>query len=311
MSEAHDPDPYDSDRHGAGRDPERRDPERDDLERHDLEHDDPERHGPDRHPRDLPSPAEGGCGDAALYLLGLLDERHSRMFAEHARSCALCSDDLAALAPAVEHLPTAVRQVPAPAHAKRRVMAVVRGEAAQQASGSSTSATRQTSRASAGATRQASRFSWRARGAARGRFALRPALALAGTAMLAAGVAIGALSTPFGGGAPAGRPAARVVSADVTLAGARAALHQSGGHTWLTVADMPEPPSGHVYEVWLQRPGHAEPQPTDSLFAPTSSGTATAAVPDSGGASEVLVTQEPAGGTQVPTTSPVIVAHLS
>jgi hypothetical protein len=275
----------------------------------------------DSEARDSPSPG-GCCGDAALYLLGLLEEQHSAAFLEHARSCALCSDDLAALAPAVEHLPTAVRQVPAPAHAKRRVMAVVRSEAAQQVSGSSTSAaqqappasanaTRQTSRTSAGATRQASRFSWRARGAPRGRFALRPALALAGTAMLAAGVAIGALSTPFGGGAPAGGSAARVVSAYVTLAGARAALHQSGGHTWLTVADMPEPPSGHVYEVWLKRPGHADPQPTDSLFAPTSSGTATAAVPDSGGASEVLVTQEPAGGTQVPTTSPVIVAHLS
>ena len=130
--------------------------------------------------------------------------------------------------------------------------------------------------------------------------------------MLAAGVAIGALSTPFGGGStPAGGSSARVVSADVTLAGASAALHQGGGHTWLTVADMPEPSSGHVYEVWLKRPGHAEPQPTDSLFAPTSSGAATVAVPDSGGANEVLVTQEPAGGTQLPTAPPVIVAHLS
>jgi hypothetical protein len=288
MSDAHDSDPYDPNRQGSGHEP-----DRDDLDRHD-----PDRH--DRYPHDLPSPAEGGCGDAALYLLGLLDERHSRMFVEHARSCALCSDDLAALVPAVEHLPTTVRQVLAPAHAKRQVMAVVRSEAAQQASRSSSSATRQTSR-----------FSWRARGTVRGRFALRPALALAGTAMLAAGVAIGALSTPFGGGAPAGGSAARVVGADVTLAGASAALHQSGGHTWLTVADMPEPSSGHVYEVWLKRPGHAEPQPTDSLFAPTSSGTATAAVPDSGGVSEVLVTEEPAGGTRLPTAPAVIVAHLS
>ncbi len=268
-----------------------------DSDRHDSDRHDP-------HPRDSPSSGDGGCGDAALYLLGLLDERHSRMFAEHARSCALCSDDLAALAPAVGHLPTTVRQVPAPAHAKRQVMAVVRSGAAQQAARSSASANRQ-------ATRQTSRLRWRARDTARGRFALRPALALAGTAVLAAGVVVGALSTPFGGGTPAGGSSARVVSADVTLAGASAALHQSGGHTWLTVADMPEPSLGHVYEVWLKRPGHAEPQPTDSLFAPTSSGVATAAVPDSGGASEVLVTQEPAGGTQRPTAPAVIVAHLS
>jgi hypothetical protein len=240
---------------------------------------------------DSPSPAGSCCGDAALYLLGLLDEQHSKVFLEHARSCALCSDDLAALAPAVDTLPTTVPQVPAPAQAKRHVMAVVRSEAAQRAARSSS----------------------RPRGTTRGRLALsRPALALAGAGLMAAGVAIGGLSTPFGGGAArVGGSVGRVVSADVTLAGASAALHQSGGHTWLTVSDMPEPSSGQVYEVWVKLPGHAEPLPTSSLFAPTSSGAATVAVPDSGGASEVLVTQEPSGGSPSPTHPPVIVAHLS
>lgn len=252
----------------------------------------------DSRARDAPGPGEGCCGDAAVYLLGLLDERRSEMFIEHARSCALCSDDLAALAPAVDHISATVRQVPAPAHAKRQVMAVVRSEAAQRERSSSSQA-RGTAAAAASAKR-------------RGRFVLRPALAIAGTGLLAAGVAIGALSTPFGGeSTPAGGSSARVVSADVTLAGASAALHQDAGHTWLTVADMPEPSAGHVYEVWLKRPGHAEPQPTDSLFAPTSSGAATVAVPSSGGAEEVLVTQEPSGGTRLPTAPPVIVAHLS
>ena len=101
------------------------------------------------------------------------------------------------------------------------------------------------------------------------------------------------------------------MSADVTLAGASATLHQSGGHTWLTVSDMPAPSSGHVYEVWVKRPGHAVPQPTDSLFAPTSSGAATVDVPGGLGASVVMVTQEPAGGSPLPTTAPVIVARLS
>ncbi len=248
-----------------------------------------EAHDPDT--RDSPDPAGGGCGDAAVYLLGLLDEQHSRAFLDHARSCAVCSDDLAALAPAVDSLSATVAQVPAPTNVKRQVMAVVRSEATQQATRSSS----------------------RSRDTARGRFpALRPALAFAGTGLLVAGVAIGALSTPFGGGSsPVGGASARVVSADVTLAGTSAALHQSGGHTWLTVADMPEPSAGHVYEVWVKRPGHTVPQPTNSLFAPTSSGTATVAVPDSGGADEVLVTQEPSGGSQSPTDPPVIVAHLS
>jgi hypothetical protein len=238
---------------------------------------------------DSSSSAGGCCGDAALYLLGLLGEQQSRVFLEHARGCALCSDDLAALAPAVDALPTAVAQVSAPAHAKRSVMAVVRSEAAQQA-------TRSPSPSRAG----------------RRRMALRPALAFAGAGLLAAGVAIGGLSTPFGGGSTrVGGSAARAVSAEVTLPGAGATLHESGGHTWLTVSNMPEPSPGHVYEVWVKRSGQALPQPTTSLFAPTSSGAATVAVPDSGGASEVLVTQEPSGGSPLPTRSPVIVAHLS
>jgi hypothetical protein len=243
--------------------------------------------------RERPHPGEGGCGDAAIYLLGLLDEEHSGAFLEHSRSCALCSDDLAALSPAVDSLPASVPQVSAPAHAKRHLMAVVRSEAPQ--------AQRAPSRPVAqrwwtGLRRDPSR---------------RPMLALAGAGLLAAGIAVGSLSTPFGGGSAGRSPggSARVVSADVTLPGARAALHESGNLTWLTVAKMPEPASGHVYEVWLKRPGGA-PQPTDSLFAPTASGAATVNVPAAPRNGEVLVTQEPAGGSQQPTGPVLIVAHL-
>jgi hypothetical protein len=135
---------------------------------------------------------------------------------------------------------------------------------------------------------------------------------LAGAGLLAAGVAIGGLSTPFGGGsARVGGTAARLVSADVTLAGTSAELHQGSGHTWLTVSAMRAPTPGHVYEVWVKYPGHTLPQPTDSLFTPTASGASTVDVPGGLGASEVLVTQEPDGGSPLPTSPPVIVAHLS
>jgi hypothetical protein len=240
--------------------------------------------------RERPLPGEGGCGDAAIYLLGLLEEEHSRAFVEHARTCALCSDDLAALGPAVDSLPAAVPQVSAPTHAKRHVMAVVRSEATQARRASSR---RGVQRRWVGLRRLPSR---------------RSTLALAGVGLLAGGVAVGGLSTPFGGGSAGG--AARVVSADVALPGASAMLHESRGDTWLTVAKMPEPAAGHVYEVWLKRPGGA-PQPTDSLFAPTASGAATVNVPAARGAGEVLVTQEPAGGSRRPTGPVLIVAHLA
>lgn len=229
------------------------------------------------------------CGDAAVYLLGLLDEPHSGAFLAHARSCAVCSDELVALAPAVDSLPATVPQLSAPGHVKRHVMAAVRSEAGQAARSSS---------------RPHRVRGWTSR---RG-----PVLALVCAGLLAAGVAIGALSTPLGGGsARDGGVSARSVSADVTLAGASATLHQSGGHTWLTVSKLPEPAPGHVYEVWVKRPGATPPQPTDSLFAPTASGAATVDVPGTGGASEVLVTQEPAGGTLRPTGPAVILARLA
>jgi hypothetical protein len=231
------------------------------------------------------SPAcdEDCCGEAAVYLLGLLDERHSELFLEHARSCAVCSDDLAALAPAVERLPDSVPQLPAPPDARRRVMAIVRSEAGLAG------------RSSPRPVRASGRMFARR----------RPALALAAAGLLAAGVAIGGLTIPSGAGTT------RVVSADVAPAGARAVLHESGGHTWLTVSGMPSPATGHVYEVWVKRPDGAVPQPTDSLFTPTTSGAATVAVPNRPGVSEVLVTQEPAGGSRSPTSPAIIVARLA
>ncbi len=230
-----------------------------------------------------------------MYLLGLLDERQSAEFLAHASSCALCSDDLAALGPAVDSLPGTVAQLAAPERAKRQVMAVVRHEANQMAGSSvSSSARYREVRRSPGMRR------WGA------------ALALAGAGALAAGVALGGLSTPFGGGAtpaPHG-PGARVVSAAVALPGASATLHQSAGHTWLALSRMPEPASGHVYEVWVERPGSTVPRPTNSLFTPTNAGAATVEVP-LGSAGTVMVTQEPLGGSPRPTGRLLIVAHVA
>jgi hypothetical protein len=64
-----------------------------------------------------------------------------------------------------------------------------------------------------------------------------------------------------------------------------------------------------VYELWINRGGAA--QRTDALFTVTSRGAATVGVPGSvSGVKEVMVTSEPLGGSSVPTSAPVIVAHL-
>jgi hypothetical protein len=230
---------------------------------------------------------DGCCGDAALYLLGLLDEQHTRMLLEHAGHCSVCADELQALAPAADLLAGTVPQMRAPQAVKQQVMGHVRAQSTQ-----------------------ACRRSRRPR--LLGTLALsRPALALTAVCLLAAGVVIGGLSTPFTTTKTGPKEASREIAADVTLAGARATLHQAGGHTWLEISQMPGPASGHVYEVWVKYPGQRLPQPTNSLFTPTSDGTASVEVPSSSGASEVLVTQEPAGGSALPTSTPVITARLT
>jgi hypothetical protein len=249
-----------------------------------------------------PRPPDGRCGDAAIYLLGLLDEHQAKRFLAHAESCAICRDELGALRPAVDVLPATVPQLPAPEYVKRRVMSVVRSDARGEAQRSHARA------APDGRSRAHARSGVWSR-LLPGRARLRPALALVSAGLLVGGVAIGALSAA-GGGASGGGPA-RVVSADVTIAGASAALHESAGHDWLTAAGLPQPRAGRVYEVWVKHPG-GPPQPTSSLFSPTRSGEATAAVPSGlGKGSVVMVTQEPAGGSARPTDAPVIVAHLS
>jgi hypothetical protein len=251
----------------------------------------------------VPTPPDGGCGDAAIYLLGLLDKQQTKRFREHAETCAICRDELGALRPAVDVLPTTVPQLDAPVHVKRSVMAVVHAEARRQVHTSQAAAAARAEGSLAGASRFAGL--WDRLLPRQG--ARRPALALASVALLAGGVAIGALSSSGSGAGGA----TRVISADVTIAGARAALDEDGGHNVLTVAGLPQPRAGHVYEVWVKHRG-ALPQPTSSLFTPTDSGAATVAVPsDLGAATEVMVTQEPAGGSALPTTSPVIVARVS
>jgi hypothetical protein len=86
----------------------------------------------------------------------------------------------------------------------------------------------------------------------------------------------------------------------------RASLRRAGPHTELLVSQMPEPPVGEVYEVWLDRPS-AAPQPTDALFTVTSEGNGAVEVPGNlHGIHEVTVTSEPLGGSSSPTSEPVL-----
>lgn len=235
-------------------------------------------------------PGDHDCtGDAAAYVLGALEEYEVGPFLRHLDSCAICRDEVASLQVVADMLPAAVTPVAAPRALRRRVLATVYEEAELfRAAGATTARTARPPKRT---------WAWPA--------VPRPFQALAAAALVAAGIAVGTIALR---GAPA--TGDRVIPAHTLLASTTATLHLSAGRTVLDVANLPPAPQGRVYEVWLQRSG--EPQPTDALFTPTSDGRATVAVPGSlKGVNAVLVTDEPAGGSQKPTRAPVITASIS
>jgi hypothetical protein len=234
---------------------------------------------------DMPAPRDGICGDAGLYLLGMLDDRQTGDFLAHADGCTVCREELGALQPAIDVLGSRVPQLAAPVHVKRSVMSVARAEAPP--------------------TTRAPRASGRWHELVLRARARRMMLALAAACLLIVGVVIGAASFP-----QSTARSTHAVNARVTIVGASAVLHESGGHEWLTILGLPAPRRGHVYEVWLKA-GGGSPRPTSSLFSPTRAGAATVDVPPiAGKRREVMVTQEPGGGSAQPTSAPVIVARL-
>lgn len=228
------------------------------------------------------------CGDnAAPYVLGALDEHAHEEFRRHLESCAVCREEVAALEVVAGALPAAVEQHSAPAELKQRVMASIHEElrseqALERARGRSRSPRR-----------------------AAPAWLRRPAL-LAPGALAAAAIVLAVIALSSGG---ASSSRTRVFHAQAP-AGADVSLRVSDGRGQLEISGMPQTPPQRIYEVWIKRSGG--PQPTDALFTVTSQGDATVGVPGSlTGATVVMVTAEPLGGTKVPTSAPVIVAKLS
>jgi hypothetical protein len=127
--------------------------------------------------------------------------------------------------------------------------------------------------------------------------------------LLVVGVAIG------GGVALLGSEEPHTVRAQVTdpAAAPDAAADVEVGEDGATIVahGLPAPAGDRVYQVWLKRPGRA-PEPTSALFRPSRDGTATATVPgDMDGVTQVLVTDEPDGGSRTPTRDPLLVADMS
>jgi anti-sigma-K factor RskA len=229
----------------------------------------------------MPPDRDSCSGDVAAYALGALEATESEAFQRHLETCAVCPVELAAFQQVVDDLAISPALHPAPVELRRRVMRAVADEPRLHPE--------------ARRERQRSRL----------RLSLpRPTLAFSsGLGAVAAAIAV--VIVVLSGGS-----STRIIPTHVTGPGS-ASLRLSGNHARLVVRDFPAPPRGDIYEVWLQHGGSA-PSPTKALFSVTGSGDGDVDVPGSlKGVSHVLVTPEPAGGSEIPTHPAVISATLT
>jgi anti-sigma-K factor RskA len=230
-------------------------------------------------------------GDAAAYALGALEHDELERYREHLRDCAGCRAEVAELQPVVDELPSSVPRVRAPSVLRDRIVESVRSEAA--------------------VLHAAGHAADRPQRARRGRpLRAAPGALLAGGLAAAAVIAI-VLAIVLSRAASAPERISRGV-VTVGVPTASATLHIRDEHGDLTVAHMPQPGSGRIYEVWLVRRGSAEPAPTSALFGITREGRGAVDVPASlRDVQQVLVTSEPLGGSAHPTRKPVIAVNVS
>ena len=229
-------------------------------------------------------PWERGCrGDGAAYALGALDPYEAENFRRHLTGCIVCRDELSAYTEVTDALGMAVVEHAMPRGVRDRILREFRAEGQ--------AALPDTQRR-------------RPRSSRHPRFTTRPRLAI-GLIAAVIFVAIGAVTL-----APHGPRAPRVIQARVLGVAGSAQLLLAGVRAQLIVSHLPAPPRGRIYEVWVEREGHA-PSP-QALFTVSAFGGADIAIPDHlNGVSTIMVTQERAGGSLVPTSTPVIVASLS
>lgn len=84
-----------------------------------------------------------------------------------------------------------------------------------------------------------------------------------------------------------------------------------GSHLYLALHALPPLPRGHVYQAWTLPKGRAAMSPS-LTFTPTGTGTTLVPLPeDAAQTTAVAVSVEPAGGSRAPTTKPAFVQPLT
>jgi anti-sigma-K factor RskA len=220
--------------------------------------------------------------EIAAYLLGSLEPAEAADLERHLESCVECRTELDWLRPAIQALPESVERVPTPPALRARIMDEVRADA------------REARAAEEGATAVGLRDRLFGRGRPLG---LRPLAGFAAVALLVAAVAGYAIRD-----GQSGDGASTVVAGRAP--GVTARVVSDGDSGTLHLANVRQLPAGKVLEAWVRREGRVEAVP--ALFVPDREGTATTTIADMSGVDTVMVTAEPRGGSDHPTSAPIV-----
>ena len=229
--------------------------------------------------------------DVGAYLLGALTDDERTDFELHMEGCPDCREEAEQLRMAVDALPRSVEQIDPPESLKQSLMKVVEEESSER-----------------GVEHDRRRRESRLRRIFTVPRGLRPVIA---AGLLVIGLGIGFGVSQIGGTEQAkertiadqvGARRVPVNSVSLQLEG----KGEDGG--LLRTEGLPALGPDRVYQTWIQRGNAFLPEPT---FIVGTNGVGAVTVPDDlSGATAVLVTREPRGGSKQPTETPVLQVKL-
>ncbi len=236
--------------------------------------------------------------DVAAYMLGALEPGEAAELERHAEGCESCREEIRWLTPARDALPEGVERQQPPRALRERVMAEVRADAGADARGVERAGARVDDREARPGL--GGRISAWVRDLGSGPMGLRPVAGVAVAVLVVAAVA----GFAIGGGIGSDEGSATSTVIAGKAPGITARMVSDGDSGTLHLANVKQLPNDRVLEAWVQRDGEVEP--VQALFVPDREGQASTEVPDMDGVEVVMVTTEPKGGSESPTSAPIV-----
>jgi anti-sigma-K factor RskA len=231
--------------------------------------------------------------EVAAYVLGALDPEEAAAVERHLESCARCQAGLRWAMPAINALPEAVEQVEPPSSLRTKLLNEAKRDAAARARA-----------AAAEEGGPGARLTEWLRGSRSRPLVLSPAFGLLVIAMAVVAIAGYQVGTSGSGdgGSTGSEPVTTFKAGKAPGVVAKVLREGDGGGT-LRLANVAPLDYNRVLEAWVQR--GEKVMPVRALFVPDEEGRATALLPDMKGVSAVMVTIEPRGGSEEPTSTPI------